>query len=75
MLKEGRRGYFPLATVLCLVAQSWPTLCNPMNCSLVGSSVHGIDSPGKNTGMGCHPLLQEIFTTQESNQCLLSLLY
>ena len=28
--------------VLCLVAQSCLTLCNPMNCSLPGSSVHGI---------------------------------
>ena len=26
----------------CLVAQSCPTLCNPMNCSLPSSSVHGI---------------------------------
>ena len=26
----------------CLVAQSCPTLCDPMNCSLPGSSVHGI---------------------------------
>ena len=25
-----------------LVAQSCPTLCNPMDCSLPGSSVHGI---------------------------------
>ena len=25
-----------------LVAQSWPTLCNLMTCSLPGSSVHGI---------------------------------
>ena len=25
-----------------LVAQSCPTLCNPMTCSLPGSSVHGI---------------------------------
>ena len=24
------------------VAQSWPTLCDPMDCSLPGSSVHGI---------------------------------
>ena len=24
------------------VAQSCPTLCNPMNCSLSGSSIHGI---------------------------------
>ena len=27
---------------LCLVAQSCPTLCDPMDCSLPGSSVHGI---------------------------------
>jgi len=25
------------------------------------------DSPGKNTGVGCHALLQEIFLTQGSN--------
>ena len=29
------------------------------------------DSPGKNTGVGCHSLLQGIFPTQGSNQCLL----
>ena len=34
-----------------------------MDCSLPGSTVHGI-FPGKNTGMGCHFLLQEIFSTQ-----------
>ena len=34
-----------------------------------GFSVHG-DSPGKNTGVGCHALLQEIFPTQESNPSL-----
>ena len=27
------------------------------------------DSPGKNTGVGCHALLQGIFPTQESNLC------
>ena len=26
----------------CLVAQTCPTLCNPMDCSTPGSSVHGI---------------------------------
>ena len=31
-----------------------------MNCSPPGSSVHG-DSPGKNTGVGCHALHQGIF--------------
>ena len=25
-----------------LIAQSYPTLCDPMDCSLPGSSVHGI---------------------------------
>ena len=32
------------------------TLFNPMDSSSPGSFVHG-DSPGKNTGMGCHVLL------------------
>ena len=32
------------------------------------------DSPGKNTGVGCHPLLQGIFLTQGSNRHLLHLL-
>ena len=42
------------------------TLCNTMDCSSPGSSVHG-DSPGKNTGVGCHALLQGIFPPQGSN--------
>ena len=32
------------------------SLCEPMARSPPGSSVHG-DSPGKNTGVGCHALL------------------
>ena len=52
--------------VRCLVAQSCPTLCDPLDCSLAGSSVHG-ESPGRNTGLGCHALLQEIFPTQGLN--------
>ena len=55
---------------VCLVAQSCLTLCDPMDCCLPGSSVHG-DSPGKNTGVGCHVLLQGIFPTQGSNPVLL----
>ena len=39
--------------------QLYLTLCNPINCSPPGSSVHGI-FPGKNTGMGCHALLKVI---------------
>ena len=56
--------------VLCLVAQSCPTLCNPIDCSLLDSSIHG-DSPGKNTGVDSHFLLQGIFPTQGSTPGLL----
>ena len=52
--------------LLCLVTQSCSTLCDPMGYSLPGSSVHG-DSPGKNSGMGCHGLLQGIFPLQGSH--------
>ena len=59
------------------VAQSCLTLCDPMDCSLPGSSVHGIfqarvlicpwDFPGKSTRVDCHFLLQGIFPTQGLN--------
>ena len=51
---------------MCLVTQSCLTLCNFMDCSLPGFSVHG-DSPGKNTGVGGHTILKRIFPTLESN--------
>ena len=41
----------------------------PMDCSLPGSTVRGV-SPGKNTGVGCHALLQGIFPTQGWNSSL-----
>ena len=44
--------------------------CDPMDFSPPGSSVHG-DFPGKNTGVGCHFLLQGIFPTQGLNSSLL----
>ena len=95
------------------VAQSYLALCDPMDCSPPGSSVHGIlqarvlewgaiafsdvhptlpnypfpspaptgmqptrllcpgDFPGKDTGVGCHFLLQGIFPTQGLNLGLL----
>ena len=52
--------------MLCLVTQSY----DPMDCSTPGPSVHG-DYPGKNTGVGCHALLQGIFSTQGLNLHLL----
>ena len=51
---------------MCLVTQSCLPLCEPMDCSPPGSSVHG-NFPGKNTGVGCHVLLQGIFPTHGSN--------
>ena len=41
-----------------------------MDYSLPGSSVYG-DSPGKDTGVGCHALFQGILPTQGSNPNLL----
>ena len=47
--------------MLYLVAQSCPALATQP-----GTSVHG-DYSGKNTGVGCHTLLQGIFPIQGSN--------
>ena len=48
-----------------LVAQLCPTLCGPTRLLCPW------DSPGKNTGLGCHSLLQGIFLTQGLNPGLL----
>ena len=45
--------------VLCLVAQSCATLWIPMDRGALQAAVHG-DSPGKNTGVGCYALLQDL---------------
>ena len=63
---------FPLNKrwLICvLVTQSCPTHCDPMDYSSPGSCPW--NSPGKNTRVGCHFLLQEIFPTQGSNPGLL----
>ena len=55
-----------LSQDVCVLSHSVVlTLCSPMDC----------DPPGKNTRVGCHFLLQEIFPTQGLNLCLLRLLY
>ena len=53
-----------------LVTQSCPTQCDLMDCSPPGSSCPW-DSPGKNTGVDSHSLLQGIFLTQGLNPGLL----
>ena len=47
----------------CLLPQLCPAFCTPMDCSPPVL----LDSPGKNTGVGSHSLLQGIFPTQEWN--------
>ena len=64
--RESKKG---VCVRLCLVSQLCLSFCDPMDCSLPSASVHG-DSPGKNTGMGCHALLQGIFPTRGLNPCL-----
>ena len=59
-----------LNMLCCAKSLSCVRLCDPMDCSPPGSSVHE-DSPGKNTGVGFHAILQGIFPTQESNPSLL----
>ena len=57
------------ACYCCLVSRIW-LFCDPMDCTLPGSSPHG-NFPGNKTGVGSHFLLQEIFLTQGSNPHLL----
>ena len=54
-IQSGRNCTTPF---MCLAAQSCPTLCDSMDWSPPGSSVHG-DSPCKSTGMGFHALLKK----------------
>ena len=49
------------------IAQSYPTLCNPMDLYIYSPW----NSPGQNTRVGSLSLLQEIFPTQGSNPGLL----
>ena len=61
-----------LCTCACMHRTVW--LCDPVDCSPPGSSVHGV-FPDKNTGVGCHFFLQGTFPTQGSNPHLLCLLH
>ena len=54
------------------MAQLYPTICDPMDCSPPGSSVHGI-LQARRLEWICHFLFQGIFPTQGSNRHLLPL--
>ena len=51
-------------------SQSCPTVCSLVDCSPT-RLLCPWDSPGQNTGVGCHTLLRGIIPTQGSNPCLL----
>ena len=61
------RWWWHLWVGQCLVTQLHLILCSPMGWSPPGSSVL-VDSPGKNTGVGFHALLQRIFPIRDRMQ-------
>ena len=66
VLREG----LPDVVCTCACAQSCPTLCNPMNFSLPGSSAHDIFQ-ARILEWVAVPFSRGIFLTQESNPGLL----
>ena len=65
------------AAAAAKLLQLCPAVCDTMKCSS-SRLLCPCDSPGKNTGVGCHALLQGIFLIQRWNLCLLrcrSILY
>ena len=53
--------------ILASVSQLCPTLCDPMNCSPPGSSVHG-NSPGKNTKAVAVPFFKGYYQPRDQTQ-------
>ena len=69
---KGTEGGWVALRALAKSLQSCPTLQH--NEQEPARLLCPWDSPGKNTGVGCHFLLYRIFLTQGSNMCLLCLL-
>ena len=63
--RKKEKQYMMSLIVKVFITLLSPTLCNPMDCSLCPWN-----SPGKNTGVDSHSLLQRIFLTQGSNSGL-----
>ena len=75
-------GFFTTSTILFSLYIKSESVSRSVMADSLGP--HGLyparllcpwDSPGKNTGVGCHALLQRIFPTQGSNPGILYLLY
>ena len=76
-VRMGLSSSFPSCSLTVAAAAKSPPSCPTLR-------PHGLqparllcpwDSPGKNTGVGCHALLHGIFPTQGSDLCLLRLLH
>ena len=52
VFRFSRGGKLCSHNIVCLVAQPCPTICDPMDCSLPGSSVHGISRQEHWSGQG-----------------------
>ena len=52
--------------------QSCPTLCDPIDCSLLGSSVHGILQARKNTGVRSTPFSRRSSQPRDQTSSLTS---
>ena len=73
---EEVRSYIDLErqVAICAKLLQWcPTLCDPMDCSLSGSSVHGFSRQDCWSGLPCPPW--GVFPTQGSKLHLLGLLH
>ena len=76
LFKNNNNNTKHIHALLCMCAkslQSCLTPCDTVDCMQPPRILCSWDSPGKNTGVGCHALLQGIFLTQGSNLCLLHL--
>ena len=73
---QAKRNFALLFSICgCSVTQLFPTVCDPMDCSLPTRLLCPWNFPRKNTWAGCHFLLQGIFPIQGSNLRLLCLLH
>ena len=71
LIEKNWLSYLTRRKVKVKVSQSCLTLCNLMDCSLL-RLLCPWNFPGKNTGVGSHFILQEIFPTQKLNPVLLN---
>ena len=60
--------YVNMCTYMYMCGQLGPTLCDPMDCGWPTRLLCPWCSPGRNTGVGWHALLQGIFLSQWLNQ-------